>query len=112
MVATDKPILVYSAEAESENGLACPGCGGATTNIDIVRAGVRREDQPVIAVELDTKDGRFDFSTAPEPSGDDPRSSRRNWVEIVISCENCDGGSLFLSQHKGVTRTNYVQSTS
>lgn len=101
-------ILTHSHEGADEGGMACPGCGGAYTHIDIVRAGVRKEDAPVVAVELDTQNGRFNFGPAPEPSGTDPRSSRRNWIELVIRCEGCDGGSLFLAQHKGVTRTRYV----
>ncbi|WP_146101028.1 hypothetical protein [Nocardia nova] len=102
-------ILTYSREGADEGGMACPGCGGAYTHIDIVRAGVRKDDAPVVAVELDTRNGRFDFAPADEPSGsNDPRSSRRNWIELVIRCEGCDGGSLFLAQHKGVTRTQYV----
>ncbi|MEU6563145.1 hypothetical protein [Nocardia nova] len=102
-------ILTYSWEGADEGGMACPGCGGAYTHIDIVRAGVRKEDAPVVAVELDTENGRFDFAPTAEPTGvDDPRSSRRNWIELVIDCEGCAGGSLFLAQHKGVTRTRYM----
>jgi hypothetical protein len=99
------PILTYALDGPDANDLACPSCGWAYTHIDKIRAGVRREDRLVTAVELDMEEGQFDFAPF---EGDETPSSRRHWLEVVIDCENCPGGTLILAQHKGVTRTQYV----
>lgn len=103
-----KPILTYAADGPDDNDLACPSCGWAYTHIDKIRAGVRREDRDVTAVELDMEEGRFTFE--PYKGGETP-SSRRHWLEIVIDCENCAGGTLVLAQHKGVTQTQFIAGT-
>lgn len=99
------PILTYAANAGDDDLLACPSCASEYTHIDKIRAGVRREDRDVTAVELDMEEGQFNF--APYQGGETP-SSRRHWLEIVIDCEQCSGGTLILAQHKGVTQTRYI----
>lgn len=95
-------LLTYASDYEG--ALACPACGFAYTHIDRVRAGVRREDRAVTAVELDLVEGQFSFA----PNTGTQHSSRRHWLEVVINCEGCPGGTLVLGQHKGVTEAQFV----
>ncbi len=99
------PILSYAPLGPSGGSdLACPSCGSEYTHVDKVRAGVRKEDGAVTAVELDLEAGQFNFA----PFGDEETPSRRrHWLEVVIDCENCSGGTLTFAQHKGVTQMKY-----
>ncbi|WP_067842255.1 hypothetical protein [Nocardia lijiangensis] len=104
------PILRYALDGPDDNDLACPNCGWAYTHIDKVRAGVRTEDAPITFVELDIVEGQFGFKPR-RYEGTETPSGRRQWLEIVIDCEQCAGGTLVLAQHKGVTQTRYIPAT-
>ena len=84
-----------------DNELLCPFCGFECTHLEIVRVGARREDDPIYLVSVEADTARVEGSYY--DSDDQPPSSRRSWVELVVDCEGCSGGSIVIAQHKGAS---------
>jgi len=100
------PALTSTARISNQH-LVCPRCGEHETHVEKIRAGVRGEDTQPTIVDLDIVWGKLEFT----PYSDEmyiERSRRRQWLELVIECEHCEGGTLVLAQHKGVTLVDYV----
>lgn len=89
--------------------LRCPRCGALETHLEKIRAGIRGEDDQPTLVDLDIVSGSLTF-TPYDDENHIERSSRRQWLELVIDCEHCEGGTLVLAQHKGVTLVKYILS--
>ena len=86
---------------DHQPALKCPFCPSEYVHIELVHVGARREDQPPYLITVDAIAGQVRENPAYEA-----RSSRRQWVELVVNCEGCDGGSIVLAQHKGQTLVN------
>lgn len=84
-----------------DDQLLCPFCGFEYTHIETVRIGARQEDDPVYLIAVKPDTARIEAAY----SAEEPPSSRRSWVELVVDCEGCPGGSIVIAQHKG---HNYV----
>jgi hypothetical protein len=84
----------------SESVRNCPFCGDNYTHINTIRLGVREEDRPITYITINAVTGALAIRPSTDLSG---ASSRRQWLELDWSCEQCAGGTELLSQHKGET---------
>lgn len=82
--------------------LHCPFCDGDYVHLDLVHIGARQEDKPPYRISVDAVAGTVDEA----PAFGEPLSRRRQWVELVVNCEFCPGGSVVLAQHKGQTEVS------
>ncbi|WP_432945824.1 hypothetical protein ACQPXM_06605 [Kribbella sp. CA-253562] len=80
-----------------DDQLLCPFCGFDYTHIETVRVGARKEDDPVYLIAVEPSTARIEAAYSTEQ----PPSSRRSWVELIVDCEECPGGSIVIAQHKG-----------
>jgi len=78
--------------------LVCPQCGCACVHIDLVHVGTRTRENAAPFLVTVAADG-----TVTEQPAYEPRSERRQWVELVLECEDGCTTSVALAQHKGST---------
>jgi hypothetical protein len=84
---------------DHQPALLCPFCNFEYVHINVVNVGARGEDGPPYRISVDAVAGNVNE----EPEFGEALSSRRHWVELVVDCESCSGGSIVLAQHKGQT---------
>jgi hypothetical protein len=84
--------------------LICPWCDQEWTHVEEVKVGVRGEDKPPWLLTVNAVTG--DITEMP---GFEEKSTRRQWVELVIDCEQCAGGTIVFAQHKGMTLVKFEQ---
>lgn len=84
---------------DHQPSLLCPFCGFEYVHLNVVNIGARGEDEPAYLITVDAVQAKVQES----PSFSEPLSARRQWIELVVDCEGCTGGSIVLAQHKGQT---------
>jgi len=99
---------VQLLQLDEDNNLRCPNCGDVNgTHIDTVVIGARGEDAPVTRIVVDASAASVAMGPGGPGDGEHP-SRRRHWIELVVGCEFCDGGSIVLAQHKGQTAVSFA----
>jgi hypothetical protein len=92
-------LLSPPLKFDYQPSLLCPFCGFEYVHLDVVNIGARGEDEPAYLITVDAVQAKVQES----PSFSEPLSARRQWIELVVDCEGCTGGSIVLAQHKGQT---------
>lgn len=86
--------------------ICCPSCGNPDgTHVDAVEVHTQTGAVAVMAYGEDEHSG---YELCSVPPGPGPR---RHTVLIRFDCESCPGQTLILQQHKGHTRTFWLDHT-
>jgi hypothetical protein len=106
LIAVDDVRMPNLRLGPDNSELLCPWCGSEWTHIEVVKVGARGEDKPPWLLTIHAVSGKVEEMPAFEEV-----SSRRQWVELVIDCESCKGGTIAFAQHKGMTLTKFLDAT-